>query len=1647
MSVDWKALANLDPESVKDDPHTYVRAIALKKDWGKLLELSRDAFYADYVARILKVPFVYKTVFTGLSCSRVVEILDCANEKLRKVVFSLLLKFYDTMPIAGEVGAFLMQNTSKYPWAIRYPTFLIALQPEEDLLKAMGASGHGTGNLSPLDVWRDIHEGKATSHGFHVNYLPPVSKLKGRRGIASAVCKNFVKQLEVPDRIHHAFQFLSAYKCLWSLDKELYDMVKSAVRSHFWKFTPGDVHAMQAATYGFHIFNGMFAFFMNLGIMDEEFFTDNFVRSFESEAEKPVLMQELMGAFVTLEKTRIFSETDRYGKFFMAMHTLARLPEIPSDKPLECALAKIWKRMEDARPKIIANQVVSSNTTVFQQIVREFDQGTCQGCMITAAQVKEIIEAVVQEVLAVKEKMAAADPRGYTRLVQSVLNIVTGSNGNLTTTSVITCKAWHLVDESVRNVLITEYVVHPSGRMPLNDELAVKPFTAPLAYVLQLNDIGMIAKILDFGSKSAGENHGFIGKFTVNFPPLPQSDSMKAEAIEGVVHSFERALFKKKVLQHTDLTVATQAISAYARFAILVAKQAIALNDKGLYEHAAAVHRRFLRWVVGKARDDLSKTYLSHFVDVITNPEALCAGYRHSTGLAKQLFDIITNITLPANTAELLEIVKNLLGRTMVHEESEAVAKELAPMVLGHLIARCPQNHGLPTSVQTIQEPRHPTTVNMEQWVSVWDSKIVVCDEKYCSLIIRHTTSKKVTAPLKDVRARLVPHIPSPGPWSTFSWKAMTGVLHFLKIIIDKYLPEKEKFFSTKLIVFIRDLCRAVITAQCENFSPVVPVPENLNKVKATSEQVQAMVSKANFKVQLRRPLWPILRAYAAMSGRNSVVALLDEFSGGAYDAFQDVVRFHPYAMGDTPKLYQEFVSQAKVTFVLHPYTKAYLDEVNSKDASPMDPRAFSPAWRHPVRPSMRGWGPAPKNSLAQTTLPREFASFAYRPLLDIDIDCLRSHVPTGSTFFELAKSVAFLVRFLPAGTDLKVPLHLVKFLLADINKTAAPATAVFSTLFENSSGLVTQKKSQPRGKSKSTRPGMENYRPSKFLLARLFKAFREGGHVGGLDLSIFLDELLELLKLTQGVQLDKLGTDNAFGFADELAMTVLQKVTLNLDLKTAAYLEKPDPPVAVYYGLLSSSVFHHAAVSHLLQLAESIPSVEQRQAVLSLFAVALLNDAIDLTLQARKMLVRMMMTPSIVGPTLPPFVLDILRQLGQNEKLHIDVRRAIFANAVALFSFQASAKMEPDADKIFEVLELVFSKASAAMLPFCCALLGSSVMRILTGLRGFTVLLPKEQQPEEYVAGKVSIEVPCHGAWEAVYEKYLEKFVISGISTPVADSQVLQIVITTLSSLHLTGSRLSEMMAPFLAKGLAKLKPSYPSEALVGFGYQFCFSEGNKNLTEPADELCDALKRLRAFVDEMVGQIGACLVNGDEQGFNSAATACSRYLETFVNPIGRLVERVVSLRGEKESLTWVQTLSRRICDALSVSKESTFAPQGFKSLTGTFSTLASDKFVAVMLTPRDAHIPWSLLLDAARETSESGIFERLLSDNGVVVEDLKCLLEIPPFVMPVTAWNQALKLFRSLEDQELKKELSPKLAEFAAFRNEQKLQAAYGRR
>lgn len=1623
MSVDWKALASLDPESVKDDPHTYIRVIALKKDWAKLLELSRDSFYADYVARILKVPFVYKTVFTGLSCSKIVEILDCANEKLRKIVLSLLLKFYDIMPVAGEVGVSLMQNTGKYPWAIHYSAFLIALQPEEDLLKAM--AGEETPDLN----WcRD----------FSVNSLPPESKLNGRRGIARAVCKNFVKQLEVPERVHRAFHFLSTYKCLWSSDKELYDMVKTAVRSHYWKFTPGDVYSMQAATYGFRIFNNMFPFFMNLGIMDEEFFTENFVHSFESEAEKPVLMQELMGALVTLEKTRIFTD-DRYGKFFMAMHTLARLPEIPSDKPLECALAKIWKRMEAARPKIIANQIVSSNTSAFEMIVREFNNGTHQGCMITAAQVKEIIEAVVQEILAVKEKMTAVDPRGYTKLVERVLNIVTGTGGNLKTTSPITCKAWHVLDESVRSTLITEYVVHPSGRLPLNDELAVKPFTAPLAYVLQLNDIGIIAKILDFGSKSPGENHGFVGKFTVNFPPLPDSDSMKAEAIEGVVHAFERAIFRKKILQHTDLDVAREAISAYARFAILVAKQAIVLNDKGLYEHAAAVHHRFLRWVVGKTRDELSATYLSHFVNVITDPEALCAGYRHSTGFAKELFDMITNITLPTHVPQLVNIVKMLLTRTMVHAESEAVAKELAPMILQHLIARCPQNHEFSESVRSLQDPQSDS-VNMVQFIAAWDSKIVLCDEKYCSLIIRHTAGKKAGAPLKGIRARLVPHTPSPGPWRTFSWKAVTGVLHFLKTKIDEYHPWKKNFFSTKVIEFIGELCRKVITAQCENFSPVVPVPENFKKVKATSAQVQAMVSKANFGVDLTRPIWPILRAYAAMSGRNSVVALLDEFSGGAYDAFQDVVRFDAREEIEVQRLLPEFVPQAKVTFVLHPYTSAYLGELAFSSRAEHLPK--KPA--KPVKPVKRG----PEDLLGQTTLPREFASFAYRPLLDIDMDYFRSHVPTGSTFFELARSVAFLVRFLPPGTDLKVPLHFIKILLADINKTADPKTEAFTTLFNGSDGLVHEKKDVPRRKAKATRRGMDRYLPSKVLLASLFKALREGGHVRRLDLTIFLDELFELLKLTQGVQLDKLGTDNAFGFADEIALTVLQKITLNLDVKTVAYLKQPEPPVAVYYGLLSSSVFHHLAVSHLLQLVESIPSREQRQAVLSVFAVALLDDAIDLTLHARKMIVRMMMTPSIVGPTLPPFVLDILRHLGDNEKLHIDVRRAIFANAVALFNFQETAKIEPDADKIFEVLEPVFGKASTAMLPFCCALLGPDARRILSHVPGFKVLIPKDQQPEEYISKRSgSIALPRSGSWQAVYEKYLEKFVISGISTPVADSQVLQIVITTLSSLHINQRRLTEMMATFLAKGLAKLKPSYPSEALVGFGYQFCFAKGNKNLTEPVDELCDALKRLRAFIDEMVGKIGAHLVSGDEQGFNNTAGACSRYLETFANPVGRLIEHVLLLRGDEEGLKWVQTLSRRICDALSVSKVSNFAPQAFKALCGVFSTLASDKFVAVMLTPRQEHIPWSLLLDAVKEASELSIFEKLFNENGIVAEDLKCLLDTPPFVLPVCAWTAALRQFRILGDEELKQKLAPKLAEFATFQNEGKLQVAYVKR
>jgi hypothetical protein len=191
---------------------------------------------------------------------------------------------------------------------------------------------------------------------------------------------------------------------------------------------------------------------------------------------------------------------------------------------------------------------------------------------------RNLLSEFVQLVLDYKREIVRDDPTRYTRLVNLVVQTFStpvrinewGSylNWNLTGGVIPRCALYYLPDE-LNDEFIKEAIVKPSGLKPLNSALAQQAATIPLSRALLIRSPKRLALVIHHGKeKAVTDEFGFLRTFSLNFPALPSEASGKAEPFTRSIHAFERAIIKKRLLQHADVTVSQSAIILHEHFVL-----------------------------------------------------------------------------------------------------------------------------------------------------------------------------------------------------------------------------------------------------------------------------------------------------------------------------------------------------------------------------------------------------------------------------------------------------------------------------------------------------------------------------------------------------------------------------------------------------------------------------------------------------------------------------------------------------------------------------------------------------------------------------------------------------------------------------------------------------------------------------------------------------------------------------------------------------------------------------------------------------------------------------------------------------------------------------------------------------------------------
>jgi hypothetical protein len=1578
--ISWKQLKGIDLTTIASDPAAYVRAVFLKKDWNRLLQLTFDPLYADYVVKALKVPFVRRQLFIESTADAVLSFLDEANDVVRRQTLLVLVQEFTKLPVALSVGQSLLQSMADHPWAQSLTRFVFSLQSDDFIRRFMKGEARDVPGFLTADR------------------LLPMHQLSARKSIGTIVVDHYLECLKTPDNSDAATRaafVLEGFRPLWKENRESVDRLKAGVRSY--------KHRVSAAVIASGITSPNFANcqffpvgrFYDWGLIDDEFVLHEYLLT-PLIAEKDLAREKQ-----ELTQTLARIVTDQAPPFGNLIRTLA---SIGAEEP-ENVLGEAWKRIEDIRGFAFFQEGLTANGfTSFGAVVNAWMTRPEQ-MIISSKQFLGLSTDVVRLTLDYKPIVMKVDPARYTHLVTSLLQAILGTgSGNYgvvywsseyPASRILPVNNLELFSVELSDELVREAILEPTGSRPLNAILAQQAAIVPLTVSLLIRNLNTLARVIDHGhTKSVHDEFGFIPEFSFNFPPLSSSPGRKAEPWTGSVHVFERTLIKKRLLQHTDISTARFAFQLYKFFTLKCLHTAHTLDDKKLLTHAIGVHFRFCRFLLGKAAENLQIENQNSLIEFIVHPLILSVGARSSESFATELFNSLiisysTVPTFPGFLSPLFSVVHRLIEYSSVRglEEGETIAASLVTLTLDRLFhTLVPSLHGL--SDKSIYDSRTPD--NCLAW-TLWlrqhaaskvrldEQSSVIVPSGFRNLILRHYFGKKAANTLKiTVLTHGQSRISTDAFTTRTSAKVLSAVIGFIGRRLESYTDEQFQLDSTTLVSILIKRLKNVISPK-NNIELKAPSPANAEQYikKHTLLEYQYLIKAFKVHLRLSKAFLPLLQSYAELADSSLFSGIFSNISSQeSYATFQKVFTFSPMDPRDIERQKLGPYGERTVADYAPKFIISIIADQELLSCWPVSSE------EHSVVERTRVFKPGARKL---DKLSSEIAAQFVAPILRLDGGKLIAEGPDPQSLLNVsafcATTIADLV--LPRA-DVSVFGHILKVVVADMslldpepteeNSSPTPSPVLFPIdtrfpapkhgptpqrqMVASSRGIRRRFPIAPRSIGKLT--------ANKYLLAVIMGCLRKAGLIERLDFDLFADELLGLLELPDEKVLQKLGDDNAYFFANEVVLFVLGKIKFEESVQPLTSADSANKLIQVYYRLLSSSIFHHPAADALFQYVQAITSHARRQSIISQFLAGFFTDKFTFTMHTRINLTMWALSPVVVGFPLPEFSLTFAGKIAEDEKLHPDVRRSILASTVAYFKYQETSKSSPvQVDSLFAVLDKTVTPARDSLTPTCIWAIRSDLGAELRARSvAFQELLPRSQDPAQFAAiPGVAVAFPKTGEWRAFYGRYVSSYVGAGLLTH--NSQLLLLVIAALTQLCTETTEVSSKIDPFIRNGLSQIEPGRPSAVLLRFAFHFCFTRANSVYERLIDSFVDLFARLRNYLDSFV-----------EEHMNDAwepekaaesAVAMNTYIGGFTAPIPELLERGVDLADANEA-EWIQTLAKRIETALQPTDHPTARIAAFDELRKWMSLLASDEVREAIPIWKTADA-WGPILRLARTT------------------------------------------------------------------------------
>jgi hypothetical protein len=1673
-SIDWKNNATLDLQSLRDDPVSYVRAIFLRKEWSTLLALSCDVAFSPELKKALKVPFVAKQLFATLSADDILKLLAASDDVYRKRYLTILVDRFEKLPVAESVGKLLFESSSTYPWIIPLSRFVISLQPNNAIEQALkGKLRRSARGEVLLEGWRQLlaspSETDSPPASFGVYFVDP-RILISRKSLGGLFVNRYIDLLKTEKStsmvLATAMQTLTHFQELWIGDAELYGQLKAAVREYEYELDVTGLNTFLSGSLEFGTAGFLLHPFSKWGFIDDEFVMSKYVvNSLDAEKELGI-DQQVLGAGL-LNSLMVAPNGVHTLNFHRALHTEGiESPDSP--------LGQIGKRFFANIPVITAARTVARDYGLFQAMAQYLTNAAGHigdGCAILSYDTAvEAINASVRAVLDGKTAQTKIDPTSFTSsLVGLFLRLVWTNNAayyawNQSCAIIHTLlqvpvgsSVFYVLPVDLRDQLVVELIREPSGLKPLNPELAQLPYTTALHLMLFISDLKLISTLTGHGIKDVTDKYGFVPSHTLNLPPFGHEASQKAEPLTGPIHGFELALIKKRLLQHLDATISKKAIDLYSDFTTKVLDIAFERKDAVLTELAVGVHYRFCRWCLGKTRDDLRPTYLTYFIAKISDPLALEIGSEHSTDFGTTCFDsLIVNVPMvgihpvPFPLYQLVMAFLTLSG-SKVFRKGEEVAAGIVPLVLEHLFSKLTSAFQI-SAVKPVAValPAYFTPRGTLEWKRgrLNASNDLKMPEKFRSLVLKHYLSSKVRKPCKypvlSEEYFWSSEIGAVWPGQFLSSRVLVELVRFISKRVPNYVNAQFTSPSTKTLLVLLNEVKTTI-AQNVNFVMKAPQPDDVEAYVTKTSQVgyQGLLQKFGWNLQLSFASVPLLLRYSLGSPLEHFFEYLQDQTN--YKAFQSAVTFSPQNVAQTAPEY--------VTLPRNDYCPTYTVSLTANEyIMHRTQNVVVVAGKKVNDSSFRG----------------KVARAAIGPILDIDAAKFISETPDGQSFAHLTIVLSQAVNKLSSPTgDFSIIGRLLGIIFEDIARldpeptekdpNPPPAFRYFKDLEGQVPGPVKAKgrtaAARPgrvggrgrgrrvqrvavaapvAGKESQRPPGLPQYQMGIFLIARIADSVRKSGLLSRLDFDLFLDPLLAMLKVPGDKLTTILGLNNPHHFASELALLILSRVTFPETIQTADYWKTSTKPMLVLYNMLSSPVFHSAASDAVFQYLQQVSSYPHRHAVLSVLTSGFTSDTFEYALQSRTMIMKWLLSPSVVGFPLPQLTIDFLSVQAKDEKAHVDVRRTVVAGTVAYFRYQSVSGNKPvQAVELLGITEPLCAGARDAMLPFCISCISQSLTQNLRSASGAnSQLLPTVQDPKEFVIGGIGpVEFPTSGEWRPFYVTFLSNYIASGLLS--SNQQLLLLVIGALTTLCSEAGEAAKQIAPFLLRGLAPLDVGRPATTLLNFAFHFCFVSAHKEFTELIDAFVGVFGRLRKGLDEWIEEHLTDLCVG-----KLGLTGYQTYIQNFLIPFTDVLRAKIAVCEEAEEIEWLQELSKRILIELKPELPLLVVIQQFNALTNWFVCLGDVDFCQAIRDVKKGGDIWKSVIKVATRLGEHAALVQLIQQVSVVIpREVICeVVGLDPVKVPNLTGAVKRAIAVHCADEEFCKTVLPKIAGFAIF-------------